>query len=112
MDSKIKTWLYDILKAISEVESYFIDTPKDFFTYQADMKTKRAVERNIEIIGEAMNRILIEDEFLPISNPRKMVGMRNRIIHGYENVSDELIWGVVSKHLPILKREIEQLLHE
>lgn len=58
MDINIKTWLYDILNAINEIESFFIDTPKDFFIYQRDVKTKRAVERNVEIIGEAMNRIL------------------------------------------------------
>ncbi|WP_317044274.1 HepT-like ribonuclease domain-containing protein [Flavobacterium davisii] len=58
MDNQIKTWLYDILNAINEIESFFIDTPKFFEVYQNDLRTKRAVERNIEIIGEAMNRIL------------------------------------------------------
>jgi uncharacterized protein with HEPN domain len=46
------------LNAINEIERFFIDVPKEFFIYQNDIKTKRAVERNIEIIGEAMNRIL------------------------------------------------------
>jgi len=58
MDVEIKTWLYDILNAINEIESFFADRSKDFNTYQNDLRTKRAVERNIEIIGEAMNRIL------------------------------------------------------
>ena len=63
MDINIKTWLYDILNAIDEIDSFFIDLPKDFFVYQSNLKTKRAVERNIEIIGEAMNRILKMDNF-------------------------------------------------
>ena len=58
MDNNIKTWLYDILNAVCEIESFFVDTPKEFLIYQNDLRTKRAVERNIEIIGEAMNRIL------------------------------------------------------
>ena len=58
MDTEIKTWLYDILNAINEIESFFADRPKEFTAYQHDIRTKRAVERNIEIIGEAMNRIL------------------------------------------------------
>jgi uncharacterized protein with HEPN domain len=53
-------WLYDILKSIEEIESYFESKPLDFVEYQKDTKTKRADERNIEIIGEAVNRILKE----------------------------------------------------
>jgi uncharacterized protein with HEPN domain len=58
MDSEIKTWLYDILQSIEEIESYFEDRPKRFDGYINDIRTKRAVERNIEIIGEATNRII------------------------------------------------------
>jgi uncharacterized protein with HEPN domain len=57
MEDNIKTWLYDILSSINEIESYFIVTPKIFEIYQNDLRTKRAVERNIEFIGEAMSRI-------------------------------------------------------
>jgi uncharacterized protein with HEPN domain len=64
MDIEIKTWLYDILNAIKEIETFFAERPKDFTVYQADIKTKRAVERNIEIIGEAMNRILSKTQRL------------------------------------------------
>ena len=57
MDNDLKTWLYDILCSINEIESYFIETPKMFEIYQNDLRTKRAVERNIEIIGEAISSI-------------------------------------------------------
>ena len=76
------------------------------------MRTKRAVERNIEIIGEALSRILKGDETIVISNSRKIVDTRNRIIHGYDSVSDDVIWGIVIRHLPILQTEIQILLGE
>lgn len=104
MDNEIKAWLYDILNALMEIESFFTDRTKSFTSYQTDLRTKRAVERNIEIIGEAMNRILKKDETIAITNSRKLVDVRNRIIHGYDAVSDEVVWGIVVRHLPVLQR--------
>ena len=111
MDIKVKTWLYDILNAINEVE-LFLDDTIDFAVYQKDIKTKRAVERNFEIIGEAMSRILHQDDSLQLSNSRKIVDTRNRIIHGYDTVSDEMLWSIIINHLPTLKQEVEQYLGE
>ena len=110
MDNDIKAWLYDILNAIMEIESFFYDSTKEFAKYQNDLRTKRAVERNVEIIGEALSRILKRDETILISNSRKIVDTRNRIIHGYDSVSDDVIWGIVLRHLPILQTEIQDLL--
>lgn len=112
MDNDIKAWLYDILNAITEIEGFFNDRSKDFVNYQNDLRTKRAVERNIEIIGEAINRILKHDKPIDITNSRKIVDARNRIIHGYDTVSDDVIWGIVIKHLPILQIEVQELLSE
>ena len=112
MDNDIKTWLYDILSSINEIESYYVDTPKIFEAYENDLRTKRAVERNIEIIGEAMSRILKNDNKIEISNSRKIVDVRNRIIHGYDSVSDDVVWGIVVKNLPVLQKEVEKLLNE
>ena len=112
MDNDIKAWLYDILNAIMEIESFFNDSKKEFAKYKNDLRTKRAVERNIEIIGEALSRILKSDETILISNSRKIVDTRNRIIHGYDSVSDDVIWGIVIRHLPILQTEIQDLLGE
>jgi len=112
MANEIKTWLYDILNAVVEIESFFSDRPKIFSEYQSDLRTKRAVERNIEIIGEAMNRILKFDNSIEISNSRKIVDARNSVIHGYDRVSDETMWGIVIKHLPLLKQEVQNLLSE
>jgi uncharacterized protein with HEPN domain len=59
MDNEIKTWLFDIKNAINEIESFFLDRPKDFLFYQTDIRTKRAVERNMEIIGTFLGSIIL-----------------------------------------------------
>jgi len=71
---------------------------------------RRGVEREIEIIGEATNRILKLDEKIKIKNARQIIDTRNWVIHGYDKVDDVVIWGIVSNHLPKLKTEIEKLL--
>jgi uncharacterized protein with HEPN domain len=106
MDNEIKTWLYDIIQSIEEIESYFVDKSKIFENYIKDIKTKRAVERNIEIIGEATNRILKKDNNFKLANAQKIVGTRNRIAHGYDKISDDLIWSILINHLPKLKAEV------
>ena len=112
MNPDIKTWLYDILQSINEIDSYYEDRPRIFADYQNDIMIKRAIERNIEIIGEAVNRILKKDSDFEINNARQIIGTRNRIIHGYDRVSDDMIWSIVINHLPKLKIEVEQLLGE
>jgi len=110
MDNEIKTWLFDILQSINEVESYFHEKAKNYEDYLKDIKTKRAVERDIEIIGEAVNRILKKDKNFKIEHAQKIIGTRNRIAHGYDIISDDLIWSIVINHLPKLKTEIDALL--
>ena len=111
MDNYIKSWLFDIVNSIQEIDSYFPQS-KVFENYVNDIRTKRAVERNIEIIGEAMSRILKENPEIKISNSRKIVDARNKIIHGYDEISDDVIWGIVINHLPLLKEEAEDLLYD
>lgn len=112
MDNEIKTWLYDILQSIREIDSYYEDKPKKFEDYVADVKTKRAIERNLEIIGEAVGRVLKKDEAFHLENAGKIIGTRNRIIHGYDKISDDLVWSIVINHLPKLKAEVQKLLNE
>jgi len=112
MDNDIKTWLYDILQSINEIDSYYDNKPRIFEEYVSDIKTKRAIERNLEIIGEAANRILKKDKDFKLNNVEKIIGTRNRIIHGYDKISDDLIWSIVINHLPKLKGEVTGLLDE
>jgi len=111
MDPKILAWLKDIQQSIDEIFG-FLPEKSDFKTYQDDLKTKRAVERNIGIIGEAVNRILNNHPKIPIENARRIVDTRNRIIHGYDSISDEIIWGIIVNELPGLKNEVSKILDE
>ncbi|RLD78718.1 MAG: antitoxin [Bacteroidetes bacterium] len=110
MDNEILTWLFDIDLAITEIDSFFEEENKKYANYQKDLKTKRAVERNLEIIGEAVKRILSSGKNIKLTNARKIVDTRNRIIHGYDTISDDVIWGIIINHLPQLKIEVNELM--
>ena len=110
MNEKVLKYLYDIKLAVDEIDTFFEGKKKYFSNYASDLLLKRAIERNLEIIGEAMNRILKEDPLFQIENSRKIIGLRNQIIHGYDNISDENIWSIIINHLPNLKLEVEKLI--
>ncbi len=110
MDEKVKKWLFDIQTSIFEIEKYFQSSEKSFYTFQNNTMLKRAIERDLEIIGEAVNRILKENPSVEITSARKIVGLRNQIIHSYDSISDENIWGIIVNHLPKLKIEVDLLL--
>lgn len=112
MDNEIKTWLFDINSAIIEIDGFFKEGKKIFENYRHDLKTKRAVERNLEIIGEAIKRILNKNKNIELTNARKIVDARNRIIHGYDTISDDVIWGIIINYLPKLKTEVEELMND
>lgn len=105
MNEKVLKCLYDIKIAIEEIDSFFVKESRNFDEYKSNTLLKRAIERNHEIIGEAMNRILNEDPNFPLKNARRIIGLRNQIIHGYDMVSDESIWGILTGHIPELRKE-------
>ena len=111
MDELIKKHLQDILTATQEIESFFDDKPKSFEDFYSNLCLRRAIERNIEIIGEAMNRILKTNRNIAITNSRKIVDARNYIIHGYDSLSVDILWSMVINHLPKLKDEVTALLN-
>ena len=111
MKIEIKKYLFDIRLSIDSINEY-LGEHRDFFKYQENKLLRRGVEREIEIIGEAMSQILkIEPDF-DIENARLIVDTRNWVIHGYDKVDDVVIWGIVSNHLPKLRNEIELLLEK
>ena len=112
MDNEIKAWLFDINSAITEIDGFFEEGKKIFENYIHDLKTKRAVERNLEIIGESVKRIINKNKNIELTNARKIVDARNRIIHGYDTISDDVIWGIIINHLPKLKTEVEKLMND
>lgn len=110
MELKIQKYLLDIQISIQSIDDY-IGSKKDFIEYQSNKQLRRAVERELEIIGEAANRILQIDPSVEISDARKIVDLRNWVIHGYDKVDDVIIWGVVCNYLPKLKLQVDIILN-
>lgn len=110
MDRKLQKYLSDILSSILEIESFLTDRPKEYYTFCNDTLFRRGVERNIEIMGEAMNQVLKINPDIPITAARKVVDTRNFIIHAYDSLRPDILWGIVINHMPILKTEVENLL--
>ncbi|MDR0954421.1 MAG: DUF86 domain-containing protein [Rikenellaceae bacterium] len=105
--------LYDIQVAIDSIESYLAENlgkERNFYVYLQKKMLRRGVERELEIIGEATNRILKITPDFPITSARKIVDTRNYVAHGYDKVDDSIIWYIVTKHLPKLKEDIDRLL--
>ena len=108
MTDKTRKYLFDILEAVNSIENYILNV--DFIQYQKNKMVRRAVEREFEIIGEAMNAMLKADNSIKIKSAERIIGMRNRVIHGYDKIDNGLVWGTIKKHLPILKEEVSELL--
>ena len=111
MDRQLKKYLQDILECIGAID-FHLQGKRDFYLFLNNLTIRRSVEREIEIIGEAMNTILKMMPEINISSARKIVGQRNLLAHAYDSISKEMIWGVVVNHLPLLKKEVENLLNE
>ena len=112
MDSREKKLLFDVLESGRSIRSWCGES--DFGRYEADRQLRRAVEREFEIIGEALNRLsrLNEATATRISALPRIVGFRNRVIHGYDAIDDAAVWGIIQSHLPQLLSEAEILLRE
>jgi len=109
MKREIKMHLYDIKTSIDSIFE-FVGKERNFYDYQKNKLVRRAVEREIEIIGEATNRILKIDPEFNLTNARQIVDTRNWVIHNYDKVDDVIIWGIISIHLPQLKMDIDNYL--
>lgn len=110
MDRKLRKYLSDILSSIIEIESFMEDRPKVYATFCNDVLFRRGVERNMEIMGEAMNQVLKINPEIPITAARKVVDTRNFVIHAYDSLKPDILWGIVVNHMPLLKQEVETLL--
>lgn len=110
MDERIKKYLEDIRKAIWEIQITTEEKGRQYNVFLNDFVYRKFVERNIEIIGEAMNRILKICPDLNITSARKIVDTRNYVIHSYDSLLPDILWSIVINHLPILDKEIKDLL--
>ncbi len=109
---EIRKYLFDIVQACDLLKRF--TTGKTFDDYTADPMLRSAVERQFEIVGEALNQALQLDPSLEarISSTRRIIAFRNRLIHGYASIADEVVWGVIETNLASLHREVNNLLNE
>lgn len=112
MDRHLKAHLYDISTAIDEIQSFFEQVPRRFEEYGHNLMLRRAIERNVGIIGEAVNKIIKDNPDIEISNARAIIATRNRVIHDYAAITDDVMWKIVINDLPKLKMEVEALMTE
>ena len=101
--------MLDIQISANSIEDY-LGQSKNFNEYKANKMLRRAVEREFEIIREALNRLSKLEPDIKISQKSLITGMRNRVIHGYDKIDDEIIWGAIIRHLPTLREEVNLLM--
>jgi len=112
-EREVSLYLYDILEAIADTEEFV--RGMSFTDFQQDKKTQKAVVRNLEIIGEAVNHVYeeaIQHRDAPESNVpwKSIVDMRNQLIHEYFGTDLQIVWDTIQEDLPLLKTEVENLL--
>ena len=109
MTEQGKKYLSDILSSIELIEQ-FTASVNNYNDYSSDLKTQSAVERQLGIIGEAVNKF---DKLFPeitLENARRIVGFRNRLIHSYDAVDSSMIWAIIKRHLEPLKVEVTEMI--
>ena len=99
-----------MLQAISEIEMAEEWFGRIYETFENDVVFRKFVERNIEILGEAMNRILKIEPHINITSARKIVDTRNYVIHAYDSLKPDILWAIVINHIPRLKAEIQLIM--
>lgn len=112
MDRSVKKYLEDIKLSILEIELFLEQRPRQFQVYIEDIMFKRAIERNIGIIGEAMSKILQLNPDIQITNARNIKNTRNYVVHAYDTLEPHIIWNIVINDIPKLKEEVTHLLNE
>ena len=109
MTEKSTKYLSDILMAIELIEEFIVDD-KDFTLYDNDRKTQSAVERQLAIIGEALNQFKKLEPEVKIENDKQIISFRNRLVHAYDSLDNSMIWVIISRNLTPLKIEIQRLI--
>jgi len=98
-------YLSDIIHSIELIEQ-FMTSINNYNDYLSDFKTQSAIERQLSIIGEAINKF---DKLFPevsFENAKQIVGLRNRLVHAYDSIDQSIIWAIIKKYLQPLKTEV------
>ena len=109
MQPKLLKYILDIENIIEEIETVKSKTDNNYYNFSRDILLQRAVERDLEIIGEAIRKIIEIDPTVKISSSRNIIGLRNIISHAYDSVEPEMIWGIIQNNIPDLAEEIKRI---
>ena len=109
MQPKLLKYILDIESVIGEIENIVRRVEGDFTRFIDDILILRAAERDLEIIGEAVRNIRDQFPEINISSSSKIIGLRNLIAHAYDSVEPEMLWGIIQRDIPILKKEIQEM---
>lgn len=112
MTNETRQRLLDALDSCRAIRGYTAGI--DFAAYMGDAEKRDAVERRLSIIGEALHVAEFLDPTLAEQIPelRQIVGLRNRVVHGYSRVDNVIIWDIVQDRLPLLAERLTVLLGE
>ena len=109
LDFRDPAYLFDMVEAGKKISRYL--QQKDFEDFLKDDLLKDAVERNLTILGEAARKISEQFKLEHLDIPwRRIIGLRNILVHEYEDINYEEIWEIITIHLPILILQLEQLM--
>lgn len=103
-------YLLDIQSIISEIELIKTKTNNNFNQFKLDFILQRAIERDLEIIGEAVRKITELDDSVKLSSTKNIIGLRNIISHAYDSIEPEMIWGIIQNNIPILNEEVNNII--
>ncbi|TXC85452.1 HepT-like ribonuclease domain-containing protein [Luteibaculum oceani] len=104
--SEVLKYLLDIESVISELEQIVHLHDNDYLKFQGNFMAVRAAERDLMIIGEAINKLKKLNFKGQISGARQIIGLRNLIAHSYDSIDPTIIWTILQKDLPVMKQEI------
>ncbi len=102
-------YLVDIKECILSIDEH-LGEKKSFDVFVSNKTIRRAVERELKIIGEAVNKLLKIEPEIEISYAQTIVDLRNKVIHAYDTVDYNLLWRIIQKDMPVLAQEVKQLL--
>ena len=112
MNDEVRKRLHDAVRACEAIQEFVSDVV--FAEYRNDLLLRSGVERQLEIIGEALGQAANEGEEIEEQIPAipRIVALRNRVIHGYDTVDDEIVWDIVQNNVPTLRDQLQDLLDE
>lgn len=109
MQPKTKKYVLDIESAVEEIENLISQCDNNFEVFQNNPLAIRSLERLLEIVGEAVKKMLESDSTLQVEHSDRIISLRNRLAHAYDSIELPVIWAIALKHVPQLKKELSKL---